>query len=137
MRSAQRRVNEQYSEGTMKKRVQFVLFLTLGLGTIDGSAVAQDSVRINGSDNPRVTYGNFDPSQSLLRLADWDDHHHCDGDRDRDDRNCYYRDRDRDRDRYYSRGYVDGYVVPSDRWSSGRYDRKGNFYPAGGGGYYD
>lgn len=119
----------------MKKQVQFVLFLTLGLGAIDASAVAQNSARVNGGDNPRLTYGNFDPSQAngLLRLADWDDHHRCDGDHDRDDRNCYYR----DRDRYYGRGYVDGYAVPNYRWSSGWYDRKGNFYPAGGRGYYD
>ena len=123
----------------MKKRLQFGLFLTLGVGTIGASAVAQNNARINDRDNPQLTYENRDPSQSnaLLRLADWDDHHRCDGDHDRDDRNCYYRNRDWDRDHYYGGGYAFGYIAPNYARSNGWYDRKGNFYPAGGGGYYD
>ncbi len=122
----------------MKTQQNFVLFLALCAAALATSAVAQEKTQINDRENARVEFATFDPSEaaSLLQQTDWDDHR-CDGDHDRDDRNCYYRDRDRDRDwnrNQYYRGnsyYGGGHNV------NGWYDRKGNFYPAGGNGYYD
>lgn len=118
----------------MKRQLSYVLFLALGAGTLATSAVAQNNS--NDRENARVEFATFDPSQAtgLLKQTDWDDHHRCDGDRDRDDRNCY-RDRDdRDRDRYrdnqyrgngyYGNGY---YGAPAYR-QNGWYDRNGYWH---------
>lgn len=122
----------------MKTRLNVILFLTLGVATVASSAVARDNARINDHVNPQLVYAVLDAGQAngFLRQVDWDDHHRCDGDHDRDDRHCYDRDRDWDRDHYYG-GYAYGYVAPNHAWSGGWYDRKGNFYPSGGVGYFD
>ena len=123
----------------MKTRLHVVLFLALGpAAAVASSAVAQNNAAVNDRDNPQLAYALLDASQGngLLRQVDWDDHHRCDGDHDRDDRHCYYRDRDWDCDHYYG-GYAYGYIAPNYVRSGGWYDRNGNFYPSGGGGYFD
>jgi hypothetical protein len=134
MQRALSRAEMEHSEGTMKKQSIFVLFLALGAGSLTTGAVAQERMQINDRDNARVSFATFDPSQSagLLKQADWDDRHRCDRDHDRDDRNCYYRDRD---DAYRGNGYYGR--APYYERQNGWYDRKGNFYPAGGNGFYD
>lgn len=117
----------------MKNQRNFVLFLALSAGTLATSAVAQQRTQVNDRENARVEFATFDPSQAtgLLQQTDWDDHHRCDGDRDRDDRNCYYRDRD---DRRYERGYpaygyYQGYSAPpSYERENGWYDRNGYWH---------
>jgi hypothetical protein len=122
----------------MKNKRNFVLFLALSAGTLATSAVAQDRTQLNDRENEQVKFSTFDPAQAggLLQPADWDDRHRCDGDHDRDDRNCYYRDRDRDGDWYRDHAYR-GSPYRGGYYQNGTYDRKGNFYPAGGNGYYD
>lgn len=118
----------------MKRQLSYVLFLALGAGTLVTAAVAQNTT--SHGENAGVQFATFDPGQAtgLLRQTDWDDQHRCDGDRDRDDRNCYYRDRD---DRYRDNGYrAYGNSAPG-YYQNGWYDRHGNYYPAGGNGYYD
>jgi hypothetical protein len=117
----------------MKKQLNFVLFLTLGAGTLATTAVAQNVKPVEDRDNARLEYATFDPSESnaVLQQVDWDDHHRCDGDHDRDDRNCYRRDRD-DYYRgnaYYGNGnYARGYAPPVYIRPNGWYDRNGYWH---------
>ncbi len=115
----------------MKSKRNFVLLLTLSAGLL-GTAAAAQSAQTGQSAGARVEYATFDPSQSgLLRQADWNNHRRCDGDHDRDDRGCYYRDRDDDRYRgysYYGNGYA--YVAPYYNYApnAGWYDRNGRWH---------
>ena len=112
----------------MKSKRNFVLLLALGVGLL-GTAASAQNVQLSQSAGARVVYATFDPSQSgLLRQADWDDHRRCDGDHDRDDRGCSYRDRD-GRHRYRSY-YYNGYAAPYYNYApnAGWYDRKGHWH---------
>jgi hypothetical protein len=127
----------------MKMKLNLLLLLTLGISALTIPASAQSPAQSNRYANPRVADLVYSPGQnpSLLRLADWDDHHRCDGDHDRDDRNCYWqgRDRDRYRQQYYNRGY--GYYGGNGYYGSpygqnGWYDKHGNWH-VGAYGWYD
>ena len=127
------------SETTMKKQLNFVLLMALGAAMLNTTATAQNTTRVNNREAAQVTYATYDPSQdaSLLRQVDWDDHHRCDGDRDRDDRHCYWQDRDGDRYRYqdYYRG--NGYYGNAPVYGQGGwYDQHGGWH-AYSGGWYD
>jgi hypothetical protein len=113
----------------MKSKRNFVLLLALGTGLLGTAATAQTS-QISAGTSARIEYATFDPSQSgLLRQADWDDHRRCDGDHDRDDRGCYYRDRYGNRvyygNNYYGNGY---YATPRYAPPAGWYDRDGHWH---------
>src|SRR5664279_533174 len=133
------------SEAKMKKKLNFVLLMAMGAAMLCVSAAAQNVTQSNGREKAKVPNLIYDPSQSaaLLRQVDWDDHHRCDGDHDRDDRHCYWRGRDGDRYRnqysaggngYY--GYAPGYgkggwYDQRGRWQTdpgGWYDRKGKWH---------
>lgn len=127
----------------MKMKLNFLLMLTLGVAAFNAAASAQGPVRESGYANPTVTDLVYSPGRSTwqLRLADWDDHRRCDGDHDRDDRNCYWRDRDgnRYRQQYYNRG--NGYYGGNGYYASpygqnGWYDKHGNWH-VGAYGWYD
>jgi hypothetical protein len=117
----------------MKKQLNFVLMLALSAGTLSVVAVAQDShARVDGS--ARVEYATFNPAQSgLLRQVDSDDHRRCDGDRDRNDRNCYDRDHDAYRDQYQGYAYYgNGYYAAPNYYAAparnGWYDHDGRWH---------
>ena len=123
----------------MKAKLGFVLLLALGTAMLNVTAAAQRTARANVPGNARVDYLTYDPSQGAasLRPVDWDDHHRCDGDHDRDDRHCYWRDRDGDRYRaqYYSRG--NGYYGNAPGYGQGGwYDQRG-YWHNGADGWYD
>ena len=61
----------------------------------------------------------------MLQQVDW---RRCDGDHDRDDRGCYYR--DRDGRAYYGNGYYANsyYAAPYDSRPAGWYDRNGRWH---------
>ena len=94
----------------VKKIVELVLSVALGIAMLNVAAAAQKIVPTPARVDPRFEYAIYDPTQStgLLRPVAWDDRHRCDGDHDRDDRHCYgyrrYREGDRYRDRAYLRG---------------------------------
>lgn len=90
----------------MNNRVSFVLWIAAAAALLSVTAVAQSPG--DSRQSPQLNYAVYAPSQSAatLQLVDWDDHHRCDGDHDRDDRNCYRRDRDGDRYSYRGNGYV-------------------------------
>jgi len=114
----------------MKRNVHFALLLALSAATLSVSAIAQNSANNSRRNYPQTGYAAFYPDQSTARLqpVDWDERHRCDGDHDRDDRHCRWR--DRDGDRFYPRGsaYSGGvpYAAPS-----GWYDARGRWHPAG------
>ncbi len=116
----------------MKKRLNYVLLLALSAGTFATTSAAQTTTAVNDRQGARIAQATFDPSQTgLLRLADWDDHRRCDGDRDRDDRNCRDRDDDRYRNQYYGGNayYGNGYyATPYRGRTDGWYDRKGYWH---------
>jgi hypothetical protein len=121
----------------MKKQLNYVLLLALSAGTLATTSAAQMPTPVNDRQNARLAQATFDPSQtSLLRLADWDGHRRCDGDRDRDDRNCRYRDGDRYRGQYYygnpyyGNGYYGNgyYAAPYRGRVDGWYDRNGYWH---------
>jgi hypothetical protein len=119
----------------MKNQLNLLLALTLGTGALGTGAVAQEARSSNGGQTAGVEHAVFDPAQTgLLRLADGNGNHRCDGDHDRDDKHC----RDWDRDRYRDRDYRGNryYAAPYNQ-QNGWYDRKGNFYPYGANGYFD
>lgn len=121
------------SEEPMKTKLNLVMLLALGIAMLNVEAAAQNSVPLQTSGNARVEYAIYEPGQSAapLRLADWDDRHRCDGDRDRDDRNCYRYWRDRDGDRYRDRNYYrgNGYYAGTPAYvQHGWYDRKGKWH---------
>ena len=77
-----------------------------------------------------------------LTQVDWDDHRRCDGDRDRDDRNCYWRDRDGDRYYYRGNGYAGNGYYSGPAYNNyysyaanGWYDNHGRWHASNG--YYD
>jgi hypothetical protein len=130
-------VREIDSEEVMKTKLNLVMLMALAVSFFSAAATAQNTRPLQASSNARLEYAIYDPSQSsgLLRLADWDDHHRCDGDHDRDDRNCYQywrnRDRDRDGDRYRDRNYYRGngfYGGTPVYVQHGWYDRKGKWH---------
>ncbi len=115
----------------MKRGLKFVLLAALGAGTLSTGAVAQQR-QLGNSEGAVVEHATFDPGQGgALRLADWDDHRRCDGDHDRDDRGCYYRD---GYGRYVYRGpayYGNGYyAAPAPYYAqpNGWYDRDGRWH---------
>jgi hypothetical protein len=128
----------------MKTKLNFVLLLALGTATLNVTATAQNTEQGNIPGNAKVNYLTYDPNQRAALLpVDWDDHHRCDGDHDRDGRRCYSRDRDSDRYRqqYVSRGnsyYGNAPVYGQSGWydqhgrqytrSDGWYDRKGKWH---------
>ena len=125
------------SEATMKTKLELVLLLALGAATVSVTAAAQNTARINGGGDARISYLVYDPSQNaaLQRQVDWADRHRCDGDHDRDDRHCYWRDRDdRYRPQYFygGNGYYGGVPVYQNGW----YDKHGRWH-AGSYGWYD
>ena len=126
----------------MKRVVNFGLLTALGLATLTVTATAQAAAPTDNRVNPRIHYATYYPGQTAasLRLVDWDDHRRCDGDHDRDDRHCYWRDRDGDRYYYRGNGYVgNGYSYgPSYRTyygASGWYDKHGRWHTDNG--WYD
>ena len=133
------KVNQMDSEGTMKRKLSFVLLMALGGAMLNITAAAQNTTQFNNRENARVGYGIYDPNQgaTLLQQVDWDDHHRCDGDHDRDDRHCYWQGRgdDRYRQQYFARGggYYGGAPVYS---QGGWYDQYGRRH-ADPGGWYD
>lgn len=116
----------------MKKQLNYVLLLALSAGTLATTSAAQTSTAVNDWQNARITQATFDPSQAgLLRLTDWDDHRCCDGDHDRDDRNCRNRDRVKYRSQYYGGNpyYGNGYyATPYRGRTDGWYDRNGYWH---------
>lgn len=120
---------------TMKSKVNFVLVLALGVVLLGVTAAAQD--RAPGPDRKQAAVYLPRQSTALLQPADWDDHHRCDGDHDRDDRHCYLRGRDGDRYYFHGNGYLESapYYAPGWYDSRGRchrhgwYDRKGRWHP--------
>lgn len=113
----------------MKSTLNFVLLLALSAAVLGTAAMAQTSEGA-GVARARIESATFDPSQSaLLRQADWDDHRRCDGDHDRDDRGCYYRDHNGYRGyygyNYYGNGY---YATPYYAPRAGWYDRDGHWH---------
>ena len=116
----------------MKKQLNYVLLLALSAGTFATTSAAQTPTPVNDRENARIAQATFDPSQTgLLRLTNWDDHRRCDGDRDRDDRNCRNRNGDGYRSQYY-RGnpyYGNGYYATPYRGRvDGWYDRNGYWH---------
>jgi hypothetical protein len=116
----------------MKKQLNYVLLLVLSAGTLATTSAAQTRTEANDRQNTRITQATFNPSQTgLLQLADWNDHRRCDGDGDRDDRNCRYRDGDRYRCQYYGGNpyYGNGYyATPYRGRTDGWYDRNGYWH---------
>lgn len=112
----------------MKSQLKLALLLALGTGILGASAAAQDR-QINSADTGRVQYATFDGNQAdLLHQADWDDHRRCAGDRDRDDRGCYYAYRTPYPGyAYYGNRY---YVAPAPYYPppTGWYDRDGHWH---------
>ena len=92
----------------MNRKVSFVLWIAAAAALLSVTAIAQSSAIANSRQSPQFSYAVYEPSQraTTLQLVDWDDHHRCTGDHDRDDRNCYWRDRDGDRYYYRGNGYV-------------------------------
>jgi hypothetical protein len=120
----------------MKLKLDFLLLLVLGLAVLNVAASAQSPEQTGNYANPRVAYLVDSPGQgsAMLRPVDWDGRHRCDGDHDRDDRHCYWQDRDGDRYRqqYYSRG--NGYY--GNAYSqNGWYDQHGNWHVSANGWY--
>lgn len=125
------------SEEAMKTKLKLIMLAALGVTMLSVAASAQNNLPLQASTNARVEYAVYEPSQSagLLRVADRDDRHRCDGDRDRDDRNCYQywrgRDRGRDGDRYRDSNYYrgNGYYGAAPVYAQhGWYDRKGKWH---------
>jgi hypothetical protein len=113
----------------METKWNIALAFTLGVGLLGTVASAQNTP-LGTTADARVQYAILNGEQAgTLQQADWDDHHRCDGDHDRDDRGCYYR--DYDRDRYYGYSYYgNGYVAPYyyNAPPAGWYDRHGHWH---------
>ena len=123
----------------MNRKLSLVLCVAVAAAMLSVTAVAQSSAPGDRVRSPRLSYAVYEPSQSAakLQLVDWDHHRRCDGDHDRDDRHCYWRDRDGDRYYYRGNGYVShGYVAygpmyydKHGRWhADGWYDRDGRWH---------
>lgn len=119
----------------MKRMVNFLTCLALSLAGLSIAAAAQNSPSYRTAGDPQIVYATFYPGQSTARLqyVDWDDRHRCDGDHDRDDRNCHWRDRD-DRRYYYpgnayvGNGYAYGPPAAAYYGPSGWYDKHGKWH---------
>ena len=74
----------------MKTKLEVVLLLALGTSMLTVTAAGKNTAQFDNQGSTRVEYLTYDPSQSAagLQQVDWDDHHRCDGDHDRDDRHC-------------------------------------------------
>jgi hypothetical protein len=125
----------------MNRKVSFVLWIAAAAALLSVRAAAQSGAAGNSRQSPRLSYAVYEPAQSAapLELVDWDDHHRCDGDHDRDDRNCYWRDRDGDRYSYRDNGYVGNGYYSGPRYNtysrpSGWYDNHGRWHSDG---WYD
>ena len=128
----------------MNGKVSLVLFIAVAAAMLSVTAVAQSSAPGDRMPSPRLSYAVYEPSQSAakLQLVDSDHHRRCDGDHDRDDRHCYWRDRDGDRYYYHVNGYVSnghlaygpmyypgGWYDKHGRWrADGWYDRDGRWH---------
>ena len=126
----------------MNRKVSLVLCMAVAATMLSVTAVAQSSAPGDSVPSPRLSYAVYEPSQSAakLQLVDWDDHRRCDGDHDRDDRNCYWRDRDGDRYYYRGNGYVGNGYYYGPRYNtyygpSGWYDNHGRWHIENG--WYD
>lgn len=119
----------------MKRQTNFLVLLAVSVGMLGAVGAAQER-QSGGTQNASARYATFDPSQSgLLRQVDGDDHRRCDGDHDRNDRGCYYRDRDDYRYQnygytYYGNGYyaTPYYAAPYYAPPAGWYDRDGRWH---------
>jgi len=125
----------------MNRKVSFVLWIAAAASLLSAMAAAQSNTPTASRQSPQVSYAVYEPSQSAatLQSVDWDDHRRCDGDHDRDDRNCYWRDRDRDRYSYRGNGYVGKGYYYGPRYNtyygpSGWYDNHGRWHSDG---WYD
>jgi hypothetical protein len=116
----------------MKRQLNYVLLLALSAGILATTSAAQTPTAVNDRQNTRIAQATFNPGQTgLLRLTDWNDHRRGDGDRDRDDRNCRYRDGDKYRGQYYGGNpyYGNGYyTTPYRARTDGWYDRNGYWH---------
>jgi hypothetical protein len=123
----------------MNTTVRLVLCIAVATAMLSVTAFAQSNAPGDTGRSPQLRYAVYEPSQSIatFQLVDWDDHHRSDGDHDRDDRHCYWR--DRDGNRYYHRGngyvaygptyYAGGWYDKHGRWHrDGRYDRDGRWH---------
>ena len=128
----------------MDRKVSLVLCIAVTVAMLNVTAFAQSSPPAESVPSPRLSYAVYQASRSAakLQLVDRDDHRRCDGDHDRDDRHCYWR--DRDGDRYYYRGngylsnghgaygpmyYPGGWYDKHGRWhADGWYDRDGRWH---------
>jgi len=123
----------------MNTKVSLVLCIAVAAAMLSVTAFAQSKGPSDTGRSPQLRYAVYEPSQSkaTFQLVDWDDHHRCDGDHDRDDRHCYWR--DRDGNRYYYRGngyvaygptyYAGGWYDKHGRWhADGWYDRDGRWH---------
>ena len=121
----------------MNRKVSLVLCIAVA-AMLSVTAVAQNSAPGDSVPSPRLSYLIYEPSQSAakLQLVDGDDHRHCDPDHDRDDRHCYWRDRDGDRYYYRGNGYVsNGHVAYGPMYyPGGWYDKHGRWHADG---WYD
>ena len=125
----------------MKTITKIALFTMVAITMLTLTAAAQNQIPRDTNAQPQTLNAVYIPATNAARLTqvDWDDHRRCDGDHDRDDRNCYWRDRD---GRYYrGNGYVgNGYYGPGysnyySYGSNGWYGNKGRWHAANG--YYD
>ena len=122
----------------MNRKMSLVLCIAVAATMLSVTAVAQSSAPGDSVPSPRLSYAVYEPSQSAakLQLVDSDDHRRCDGDHDRDDRHCYWRDRDGDRYYYHGNGYVsNGHVAYGPMYyPGGWYDKHGRWHADG---WYD
>lgn len=123
----------------MNRTVSFLIGLAFSAAALSVGAAAQNGPSYRTAGDPQIVYATFYPGQSSARLqyVDWDDRHRCDGDHDRDDRNCHWRDRD---GYYHGYGYVGhGYVYGPSNGAyygpNGSYDQPGRWHTANG--WYD
>jgi hypothetical protein len=125
----------------MKTKLSMALILALSVGVSGELAMAQNA-QADSLNVPQAQYAVFHPGQDRggLEQVSWfhRDKERCDGDHDRDDRNCRY---DRD-DLYRNNGYYNGYgqsnaYYGNGYYRNGWYDRSGNFHPQASNGYYD
>ena len=122
----------------MNRKMSLVLCIAVAATMLSVTAVAQSGAPGDSLPSPRLSYAVYEPSQSAakLQLVDSDDHRRCDGDHDRDDRHCYWRDRDGDRYYYHGNGYVsNGHVAYGPMYyPGGWYDKHGRWHADG---WYD
>ena len=122
----------------MNTKVSLVLCIAVAAAMLSVTAFAESNAPSDTGRSPQLRYAVYEPSQSkaTFQLVDWDDHHRCDGDHDRDDRHCYRRDRDGNRYYYRGNGYVShGYVAYGPTYyAGGWYDKHGRWHADG---WYD